>query len=157
VIVLVLLAWSAIVSAQPATTLERRVHDLINAERMKAGVPALTWDERLAAIARRHSADMAARHFFNHVNPDGDDPTARGRRAGYECRKKLSPTEERIGLAENLYEISGNAPVDVARQSVSGWMHSPGHRQNILEKNYRSTGIGVAISGNAVFVTQLFC
>lgn len=158
VVVLFLVVFAAVAHAQRATTtLDRHVHDLINAERTKRGVPALAWDARLAAIARAHSEDMARRHFFNHVNPDGEDPTARGRRAGYDCRKKLSSTEDRIGLGENLYEISGNAPVDVARQSVKGWMNSPGHRQNILERGYSKSGIGIAVSGDQVFVTQLFC
>jgi uncharacterized protein YkwD len=150
------LVCAILVVAQP-TTLERRVHDLINAERAKTHARALSWDADLAAIARAHSADMAARRFFGHVNPDGDDPTARGRRAGYDCRKALSSTEDRIGLAENLYEISGNAPVDIARRSVIGWMKSPGHRQNILEKNYTKTGIGVARAGDTIYITQLFC
>jgi uncharacterized protein YkwD len=144
-------------NADTRTALERRVHDLINAERMKTHARPLSWDADLAAIARAHSADMAKRRFFSHVNPDGDDPTARGRRAGYECRKALSSSEYRVGLAENLYEISGNAPVDVARRSVSGWMKSPGHRQNILEKNYTKTGIGVAEVGDTIYITQLFC
>ena len=150
------LVCATLVLVQP-TTLERRVHDLINAERAKAHARALSWDADLAAIARAHSADMAARHFFSHVNPDGDNPTMRGRRAGYECRKAISSTEDRVGLAENLYEISGHAPVDIARQSVNGWMKSPGHRQNILEKGYTKTGVGVAESGNTIYITQLFC
>jgi uncharacterized protein YkwD len=37
-------------------------------------------------------------------------------------------------------------------------MASPGHRQNILDKNYSRTGIGVAIAPDGqVFITQVFC
>jgi uncharacterized protein YkwD len=138
-------------------SLERRVHDLVNAERRMAGRSALAWDASLAAIARAHSQDMAKRHFFAHVNPDGEDPTARGRHAHYECHKILSTNVDRVGLAENLYEASGAARDDIEHRSVAGWMNSPGHRQNILEKTYTKTGIGVAEAGDAIYITQLFC
>lgn len=154
--VFLLILSGSVLSAQTSTTLERRIHDLVNAERQKARTGPLTWDSKLADIARTHSRDMARRHFFAHVNPDGEDPTARGRRAGYECRKILG-NRIRVGLAENLYEASGTARDDIEHASVRGWMNSPGHRQNILEKNYTKTGVGVAVAGDSIFITQLFC
>lgn len=136
--------------------IEHDVHDRVNAERARAKLVTLKEDDKLRAIARAHSEDMARRHFFSHVNPNGEDPTARGRRAGYECRKILGE-RIRIGLAENLFEASGTAREDIERRSVAGWMKSPGHRANILEKNYTKSGVGVAVDGDAVFITQLFC
>jgi uncharacterized protein YkwD len=136
--------------------IEHRVHDLVNAERAKARLSTLKTDDKLSAIARAHSEDMARRHFFAHVNPSGEDPTARGRRAGYECRRILGD-RIRVGLAENLYEASGTAREDIEHTSVAGWMNSPGHRANILEKNYSRSGGGVAVAGDAVYITQLFC
>lgn len=136
--------------------IEHRVHDLINAERANARLSTLKTDDKLTAIARAHSQDMARRHFFAHVNPSGEDPTARGRRAGYECRRIVGD-RIRVGLAENLYEASGTARDDIEHKSVEGWMNSPGHRANILEKNHSRTGVGVAVAGDAVYITQLFC
>jgi uncharacterized protein YkwD len=154
------------------STLERRVHDGINDERTDRKLRELEWDERLSRIARAHSEDMARRRFFDHVNPDGKSPTDRGKAAGYECRKARG-SYYRVGLAENLYQgslysrirIKGteriydwNSPEEIAKQSVSGWMKSPGHRRNILEKDYSQTGVGIAVSANdEVFITQLFC
>jgi uncharacterized protein YkwD len=153
-------------------TLERRIHDLINKERTARKLKALQFDERLSSIARAHSADMARRKFFSHVNPDGRDPTARGELAGYRCKKDFGSyfTE---GLAENLYQgnlfssvrtrgtvktYTWNSLDDLASQSVAGWMKSKGHRENILEKTCDKTGIGVAISkDDKVYVTQVFC
>ena len=153
-------------------TLERRIHDLINKERTAKKLRTLQFDEKLSSIARAHSADMARRKFFSHVNPDGKDPTARGELAGYRCKKDFGSyfTE---GLAENLYQgnlyssvrtrgtvktYTWNTLEDLATQSVTGWMKSKGHRENILEKSYDKTGIGVAISkDDKVFVTQVFC
>jgi len=153
-------------------TLERRIHDLINKERTGKKLRALQFDEKLSNIARSHSADMARRKFFSHINPDGKDPTARGELAGYRCKKDFGShfTE---GLAENLYQgnlyssirtrgtvqtYTWNTLEDLASQSVSGWMKSKGHRENILEKAYDKAGIGVAVSkDDKVFVTQVFC
>ena len=47
---------------------------------------------------------------------------------------------------------------------VDSWMHSPGHKANILSKNYTYLGVGVAIKKSpygaddlpTVFATQLF-
>jgi len=152
--------------------LEKRVHTLINKERTSRKVSALQFDEKLAKIARAHSQDMARRSFFNHVNPDGQDPTARGAAAGYVCRKVLGNliTE---GIAENIYQgnlysrvrtrgteksYDWNSPEKIATEGVTGWMNSTGHRRNILEKGYEKTGIGIAIAkDDKVYVTQVFC
>src|SRR5262245_19984545 len=67
--------------------LESRIQQLVNAERVNHKLPPLKIDERLANVARGHSADMARRNFFDHINPDGKNPTERGRDAKYTCRK----------------------------------------------------------------------
>jgi uncharacterized protein YkwD len=161
--------------AQPvvrAASLEKRIHDLINAERKARKLKALRSDSRLSSIAEGHSEDMGRRNFFSHVNPDGEDPTARGKRAGYTCRKE-SGRRISAGLAENIYQgnlyssvrIRGNERTydwnteeEIATESVRIWMNSPGHRRNILETSYDRSGIGVSISRDSkVFVTQVFC
>jgi uncharacterized protein YkwD len=46
----------------------------------------------------------------------------------------------------------------IAATTSKGWMDSPGHRQNILDKGYTRTGIGVAVAGDdKVYITQMFC
>ena len=115
---------------------------------------------------------MARREFFDHIIAQGEDPTARGRRAGYECRKAIDQRSFREGLAENLSEVprfsrvqtrgdrktyDWNTAEDVARQAVDGWMNSPGHRRNILDSAYGESGVGVAVSSNDIYITQLFC
>jgi uncharacterized protein YkwD len=162
-------------SAQPEIRipdLERRVHDLINKERTKKKEAALRFDEALARIARAHSADMGKRKFFSHVNPEKRNATDRGKAAGYICRKVFAGgyTE---GLAENIFQttlysrirITGRersydwySPEEIAEEAVDGWMHSEGHRKNILGKNFDRAGIGIAIStDDKVIVTQVFC
>jgi uncharacterized protein YkwD len=155
------------------SNLERRVHDLINKERIDHELTVLAFDERLSAIARGHSHDMASRGFFSHTNPEGRDATARGKLAGFTCRKQIARNTFSEGLGENLFQdnlysrirISGNERSydwntleEIAAHSLKGWMNSPGHRRNILEKNYGQAGIGIAVSDDdKVYITQLFC
>ena len=153
--------------------IEREVHRLINAERASHDLLPLVWQEEIAVIARQHSYDMATQGFYSHVNLEGENPTDRAIRSGYPCRKASS-----YGLAENIlrselweertdYRVwfvipAGRstdwmAPKEIARVSVEGWMGSPGHRRNILTARYDRTGIGGAIIGETIFLTQNFC
>jgi uncharacterized protein YkwD len=160
-------------SGVEAAAVEARVAELVNAERARAGLPLLATDPKLAAIARRHSADMAARKFFDHVSPDGKDPERRGLDAGYPCRRSHGSYVTH-GLGENIFQSAvfssvtfGSAGVrsyqwmsvdEIARQVVEGWMSSEGHRENVLKRGFERQGIGVAITaGGMVYVTQDFC
>jgi uncharacterized protein YkwD len=149
------------------------VHTLVNRERTAQGLTALSLDPALAGIAGKHSADMAANNFFDHVNPAGQDPTGRGDAAGYSCRKEYG-TYYTYGLGENLfqnnryssvtyysdgrYEYDWNSPETIAESTVAGWMNSSGHRKNILTPTYDREGIGITIAPNdKVYITEDFC
>lgn len=153
-----------------------RLHELINREREKAALSPLAWSPDLHGIAWRHSRDMAARSYLGHVNPEGETPTDRGERAGYVCRRNEGDSVVE-GLAENLFQnhlyrsihrliIDGRGQTiredktleEIAVSTVTGWMASEGHRQNILGAAYGATGIGIAIADDGqVYITQLFC
>lgn len=152
--------------------LESDIHNLINSEREKNGLNSLQLDNKLSDIARAHSQDMAARNFFSHYNLDGQDPTARASAAGYSCYKNYG-SYYTVGIAENIFKnwlytsityyssvpsYNWQTQDEIASSVVSGWMGSPGHRQNILTSTYGKEGIGVAIaSDNAVYITEDFC
>src|SRR5262245_49055059 len=163
----ILCATTAAEPGQPqikVSDLEQRINAMVNGERHARSLKPLDWDQDLAKIARAHSQDMSKRGFFNHVNPEGETPRDRLRRAGYSCPKRAG---ENI-FQNNLYSrvtISGdrksydwNTPGQIAGSTVGGWMQSSGHRQNILNKAYRETGIGAAIADDGqVYITQVFC
>lgn len=147
--------------------LEQRVHILINEERINYGLKPLIWDDKIALIAREHSQDMAINDFFSHDNPDGEDPTDRGNRHGYSCRKDYG-SYYTYGLAENIaltpiysnvVDCGSTTSLDnLAGCIVDGWMTSPGHRENILTSTYTKTGVGIAYSNNdEAYSTQNFC
>jgi len=99
----------------------------INRHRVAIGCRALIWDDRLAAVARRHSEDMARRHFFDHTNPDGRDPFDRLEAAGIHYR----------AAAENI--AYGRTR---GRDTYDDWIESPGHRRNMENCEYTHFGIG---------------
>lgn len=133
-------------AAVSATSEERRVFDLVNAERRARGESALVWDAELTRMARVHSENMARQSFFNHKGPDGQGLRERSRASGISGFK---------ALAENLAYNKGFA--DAASSAVTGWMHSEGHRDNILNAEFTRSGIGVArATDGRVYITQVF-
>jgi uncharacterized protein YkwD len=126
-------------SSAGAALLEAQVLALLNTERETVGCGPLVADDRLAAVARAHSADMRARGFFDHVDPDGVGPFDRAEAAGLTAR------------AENIARGQQDA-VGV----MADWMSSPGHRASILNCTLTSVGIGVAEGSGGPWWTQVF-
>ena len=160
------------------SSLEARIHTLINEQRQQNGLSILSSDSFLASIARGHSYDMSLRNFFEHTNPEGMDARARGEWAGYPCVRDYE-TYYTEGISENIamvyrYDtyknlIAPNGTVMetvyywnteeyIADKVVTGWMNSEGHRNNILDYHFQQEGIGVAFaSDNAIYITENFC
>ena len=144
--------------ADMVAALERQVHEGINEARAAvSGTHRLQWDDRLNAIARAHSEDMTERGYFSHDTPEGLGPTERAAKAGYRCRKYLH-----VGLAENItIELMSNDMSKLAAAAVQGWMDSPGHRTNLLGRQYDRTGVGASFGKwkgyKAAYITQVFC
>jgi uncharacterized protein YkwD len=113
---------------------------LTNAQRTQHGCAPLRSDSRLRTAARRHSADMEARNYFDHNSPDGRTPWDRIKAAGYS-----TPGAENIA--------KGYA---TAQAVVQGWMNSPGHRANILNCSLKAVGIGVEYGQGGPWWTQDF-
>ncbi|MFL6194409.1 MAG: CAP domain-containing protein [Thermoanaerobaculia bacterium] len=102
----------------------------VNAERARAGVAPLRSNEKLDLAAQRHAQDMLARGYFAHASPEGKTVRERARAAGYEWRM----------IGENIAE--GQFSVD---EVMDTWMHSPGHRRNILDPGFKELGAGMAM------------
>jgi uncharacterized protein YkwD len=130
--------------AVAASSLERRAFDLINVERAKYRLAPLVWDGELCRMARLHSEKMARLNFFDHDGPDGNLP-ARAQASGVMWRS----------LAENIALNQGyDDPVSLA---VDQWMHSPGHRANILRGIFTHSGVGIARAADGrIYITQVF-
>ena len=108
---------------------------LINAERRKRGLAPLRHDVRLSLAGTRHVRDMVGARYFSHDSRSGRAFDTRIARAGY-ARGKRAPVGENLAW--------GTGELATPRSIVQGWMHSPGHRANILHRVYREIGIAIA-------------
>lgn len=132
---------------------EIAVFEMVNEERGKEKLPPLTWDESIASYSRKHSLDMAEKRDLYHNTVElaarqlGENAALSPRLAGGFI---LLPYP--IGLA--FYRTDS----DLLAETVQGWMRSSGHRQNILNSNYKFTGVGIAVAGDGVnyYLTQNF-
>ena len=115
--------------------------DLTNAARKAKNLRPLVINEDLNAIAQNHSERMAAKKVaFGHI----------GFQQRYEAARKAIPGINATG--ENV-AFGPDSPGEI----VDGWMHSKGHRENILG-NFSLIGIGVAKgSDGSWYYTQFFC
>jgi uncharacterized protein YkwD/uncharacterized membrane protein required for colicin V production len=114
---------------------------LVNHERTTRGLKPLTMNDKARQVARAYSADMFARGYFSHLDPDGKSPFDRMRAGDVE----FGTAGENLALAPTL------------KLAHQGLMNSPGHRANILKPEYRTVGIGIVDGGAyGLMVTQDF-
>lgn len=94
----------------------------------------------ISSVALGHSRDMlTGRSPFGH---DG-------------FRQRIGRISGKLGRLHVAAENVASGPMD-AREVVDGWLHSPGHRRNIMG-DFRLTGIGVAEAANGmIYFTQIF-
>jgi uncharacterized protein YkwD len=109
---------------------------LHNQVRAARGLVPLRENPRLRRAARMHSDDMVARRYFAHDTLGGPDMAARILRTGYARGQAWS-------LGENI--AWGTGSLGTAAQIERAWMASPGHRANILRREFREIGIGIAV------------
>ncbi len=150
------------------------IYVFTNQYRAENGLPELIRDPRIDSIALSHSEWMANSNNLSHEDDSGKGPTDRAIEAGYECRVDYG-FHYTYGLSENI--IQGNthsgstllngviishdyfSDESLARDLVDGWIDSPGHRANMLDRDAKRIGIGVVIPDvpGKVWATQNFC
>ena len=120
---------------------ENQLFALANQVRAEAGVPALQRDEGLTQAAREHAAAMAAQQQLSHQF-SGE-----------------ASVQQRLTAATPLHidrageNVAYAATVDQAHDNL---MHSPPHRENLLNPAYNVAGFGVVRSGDSLYVVQDF-
>jgi uncharacterized protein YkwD len=121
---------------------EDRMLQRINAARADVGVSPLRMDPVLQDAARQHSRDMYARHYFSHQTPDKKSPYDRLR----EARFHFVAAGENIAFAPD------------PDQAWTSLIHSPDHRSNIVNPDFRCVGIGAykGVGGYEEMFTQDF-
>jgi len=134
--------------------LERRIYEMIEQEREKIDPKAkhLSFDSELTGIARERSRDMAAKHYMAHTAPNGDTSATL-------IMAKDANFQGLLGenIAAQHYTKAGGVDVETfAKRFVDTWLASKSHRDNLAFAEYDHTGVGAAVDGDTVYVTQLF-
>jgi len=121
---------------------EQGILDLTNKAREKEKLPPLKPNEVLFKVARAHSANMAKQEKMEHVLDD-KNPADRVKAAGYKYSS----------VGENVASGNGWSLEEVFQV----WMDSEPHKKNILNKDFREIGIGIARdSKDRLYYTQVF-
>lgn len=111
-----------------------QIFDLTNSDRKvtDSSLVTLKYNSTLQKIAEIRVQDMFDKQYFEHNSPTGDNASKEAAKNGYSY----------ITIGENiaLGNFGGSRGLETA------WMNSPGHRANILNKNYTELGVA-AISG----------
>jgi uncharacterized protein YkwD len=119
---------------------EQQIFRLTNQARQDAGVEPLTWNEQAAQAARVHAKIMAEKQALSHQFP-GEAV----------LRYRLGAVGLRFdAAAENV------ADAESADGAHDALMHSPPHRNNVMNPKYNSLGIGVAEKNGQLYVVEDF-
>ena len=123
---------------------EGEVVNLVNNERQKKGLQALTINNDLSNVARTKSQDMANKNYFSHNSPTYGSPFQMMKSFGI----KYSTAAENLAYSQGQTSVS---------QIFNGWMNSQGHKKNILNSEFTQTGIGIVKNSQGkVYWTQMF-
>ncbi|MFJ7683787.1 CAP domain-containing protein [Peribacillus butanolivorans] len=127
-------AYFAEASPELKNGFEYQLFDLTNASRVNHDLSVLSWDKQVKVTAQDHSADMAVNHYFNHNNLEGESPF------------------DRMEDDKITFRMAGENLAAGQNSSIfahEGLMNSIGHRENKLQKDFESLGVGVAFEDNA--------
>ena len=112
-----------------------QIFALANQARAQHGAGPLQWDGNLAEAARQHCLRMAAEGPIAHQYPGEPDLTERAGHAG----AHFSLIEENVAVGPSAAEIHEE------------WMHSPGHRSNLLNPEVNRVGIAVVAARGTLY------
>jgi len=138
-----LLSWllaAPLILAQAANTTPIQTEaglivQLANQARAQAGAGPLKWDPTLALAARQHCLLMAGEGQLSHQFADEPELSKRAAQAG----AHFSLIEENVALAPTPAAIH------------DAWMHSPGHRANLLNPQVDHVGVAVVAGRHGLY------
>jgi len=110
----------------------KEIVDLANQSRAEVGLPSLTLNAKLNISAAAKAEDMMTKQYFAHTSPEGIEPWFWFEKAGY----NYTYAGENLALGFETSEGVHQA-----------WMNSKGHRDNIINPNYKDIGVAI-VYGN---------
>lgn len=114
--------------------LAKEIFDATNAERAAAGVEPLAWSDELAEYANLRAEEIITN--FSHIRADGT-----------KC----------YALSDVIYgENIARGPHASGEEFLAHWMDSEGHKENILNPQYKTIGVGFTCTEQGDTAVQLF-
>ena len=107
---------------------ERAIFELVNKERMKNDIAPLTLNNKLTQAAINKAKNLVENNYFNHNSEEGKTFSSWIKDTGYEYSF----------IGENLAKDFSDS-----KSIIKAWFKSPGHKENILNKDFTETGIAV--------------
>lgn len=104
---------------------------LTNEYRKADNLPLLNFNSLLNKAADKKVSEMFDQQYFEHNSPSGQTPAELVTSVGY--KYKVAGENLALGNFKNEKDL------------VDAWMNSPGHRANILNKDYTEIGIAVGL------------
>ena len=128
---------------------------LINIEREKVGVDPVTLGTNSAAQA--HADNLVNFCTLGHWGVDGTKPYMRYSLAGGYQFNQENVFSRGMCFSDltNVRDKIGNVGVNIHR-SMSGWMLSEGHKENILGEWHKKVNIGIAWDAYSTAIVQHF-
>ncbi len=125
-------ASRTLTAASNASSVEETFTAKLNHARASRGIPRLALNRDLVRVAREQAARMAARSTLYH-NPRLTQDVTNWRWVG-----------ENVGYGPDALTVH------------VAFMQSPGHRANILDRDYAQVGIGSVVVNGRVWVAEVF-
>jgi hypothetical protein len=122
------------------TVAEQYLLAAANQERANQGLPPLHLDPVLTQASIFHAHEMAQHADISHQFPDEPELADRGAKAGAHFSL----------ISENV----GEAPSSVIIHNL--WMHSEGHRANLLDPNVDAIGIAIVTRDHQLYAVEDF-
>ena len=135
-----LFAFPCSLFAQQPSAEEQFFFDSANRERVARQLPPLKWNSSLAEAARRHALRMAKQADLSHQLPGEPSLSQRAAQAG----ARFSGIGENIAVGPRVQSIQ------------TGWMHSSGHRANILDAHFTALGVAVVEDNGQLWAVEDF-
>jgi uncharacterized protein YkwD len=138
-IAMVLIAKSGFAQSRPSSY-EKQLFELVNQDRARSRLAPLEWNEAIAQVARVHARLLLQHRALSHQFP-GE-----------------AVLFDRLGALGLRFDVAAEnaAAGNGVRANHESLMRSPGHRANLLSREFNSIGIGIVESNDIFYITEDF-
>lgn len=114
------------VTVKKSVSPEEKVLDIVNQKRQAKGLKALKMDSKLQKAARARAKEIVKK--LDHTRPNG---------------KEFYTILKNYGVSYHACAENIAAGQTSAKEVMNGWMHSSGHKANIMNGSYKRLGVGL--------------